>query len=84
MLVSCVFCRSVATSQHIAVVSFAENGGFSGQAKDGFMILVPTTMRKLRSIEPIGFVCSVLFMEVVYIIPDVSRLVADFMLLIRY
>ena len=30
MLVSCVFCRSVATLQHKVVVSFADNGRFLG------------------------------------------------------
>jgi hypothetical protein len=38
MLVSCLFCRLVARYHQIAVVSFAENGRFSGSAKDGFMI----------------------------------------------
>jgi hypothetical protein len=35
---SCLFCRSVATYQHMAIISFAENGRFSGPAKDWFMI----------------------------------------------
>jgi hypothetical protein len=35
MLVSSFFCRSVATNNQIAVVSFAEIGRFSGQAKNG-------------------------------------------------
>jgi hypothetical protein len=38
MLVSSFFCRSVATNHQIAVVSFAENGGFSGLSKDGGLI----------------------------------------------
>jgi hypothetical protein len=46
MLVSCLFCRSVATYQHIAVVSFAENGRFIGHAKNGiFGFPVPITMK---------------------------------------
>jgi hypothetical protein len=38
MLVSCFFCRSVATSLQTAVVSFAENGRLSGLIKDVLMI----------------------------------------------
>ena len=36
MLVSYLFSRSIGTCQYIAVVSFAENGRFSGPAKVGF------------------------------------------------
>jgi hypothetical protein len=38
MLISCEFCRSVASYQPMAAVSFAENGGFSGLSKDGVLI----------------------------------------------
>jgi hypothetical protein len=68
MLISCFFCRSVATSQHIAVVFFAKNGRFSGPTKDGFMIFDSYNLKKLSSIEPSIFVWSVLLMEAVYII----------------
>jgi hypothetical protein len=46
MLVSCFFCRSVATSLQIAVVSFAENGRFSGPTKDGFLIFGSYNQKK--------------------------------------
>jgi len=46
MMVSSFFCRSVAGYQHIAVVSFAENGRFSGPTKDGLMFLVPNNQKK--------------------------------------
>jgi hypothetical protein len=46
MLVSCVFCRSVATYQKMAVVSFAENGRFSGPAKDVLLIFGSYNQKK--------------------------------------
>jgi hypothetical protein len=46
MLVSCVFCRSIATYQHMAIVSFAENGRFLGLTKDGLMIFGSYNQKK--------------------------------------
>jgi hypothetical protein len=41
------------------------NGRFSGPAKDGFMIFGSYNYKKIRTIEPIIFVWSVLLMEAV-------------------
>ena len=53
---------------HNKVLWVFSNGRFSRQAKDGFMIFDSWNLKKLSSIEPSIFVCSVLLMEAVYII----------------
>jgi hypothetical protein len=53
MLFSCLFCRSVARYQHIAVVSFAENRLFSGQDGSDNRPIVRQTYEKVKIDSPL-------------------------------